>query len=138
MTTTNREPYAAGTPETTTFEVHISPSLSAEDVELPVLPKRSSLLSGFTTHRLGPLLENGYENVKATIENNTGMLLVAASQAFFSLMNVAVKKLNTIDTPVPAFEVRICIIRVVFIRPNCIHSFIAHFGEDGECDPLSW
>ncbi|KAI0072258.1 DUF6-domain-containing protein [Panus rudis PR-1116 ss-1] len=32
------------------------------------------------------------------------MLLVAASQMFFSLMNVAVKKLNSLDDPVPALE----------------------------------
>ncbi|KAI9059468.1 DUF6-domain-containing protein [Trametes sanguinea] len=32
------------------------------------------------------------------------MLLVAASQLFFSLMNVWVKKLNSLDPPVPAFE----------------------------------
>ena len=37
---------------------------------------------------------------------NAGLLLVAASQAFFALMNVAVKKLNSLDPPVPALEVR--------------------------------
>ncbi|KAF8174539.1 drug/metabolite transporter superfamily, partial [Pholiota molesta] len=36
--------------------------------------------------------------------NNTGLLLIAASQAFFSLMNVAVKKLNGIDPPVSTLE----------------------------------
>ncbi|OBZ73037.1 hypothetical protein A0H81_07128 [Grifola frondosa] len=44
-----------------------------------------------------------------TLDNNTGMLLVAASQLFFSLMNVAVKKLNSLDPPVAAFE-------LIFIR----------------------
>lgn len=39
------------------------------------------------------------------IQNNAGLLLVAASQAFLSMMNVAVKKLNNLDPPVPAFEV---------------------------------
>jgi hypothetical protein len=37
--------------------------------------------------------------------SNTGLLLVAASQFFFSLMNLAVKELTTIDPPVPALEV---------------------------------
>ncbi|KAI0641741.1 DUF6-domain-containing protein [Trametes meyenii] len=37
------------------------------------------------------------------------MLLVAASQLFFSLMNVWVKKLNSLDPPVPAFE-------LIFVR----------------------
>jgi hypothetical protein len=34
---------------------------------------------------------------------------VAASQFFFSLMNLAVKKLNSVDPPVPALE-------LIFIR----------------------
>ena len=42
---------------------------------------------------------------------NTGLLLVVASQVFFSLMNVAVKMLNSIDPPVTVLEV--CLI--VFI-----------------------
>jgi hypothetical protein len=37
--------------------------------------------------------------------SNAGLLLVAASQFFFSLMNLAVKKLNSIEPPVPALEV---------------------------------
>lgn len=41
----------------------------------------------------------------AVVKNNTGLLLVAASQFFFALVNVAVKKLNTLDTPVPTLEV---------------------------------
>ena len=40
------------------------------------------------------------------VKDNTGLLLVAASQFFFSLMNVAVKKLNSLDKPVPTLEVR--------------------------------
>ena len=40
------------------------------------------------------------------------MLLIAASQAFMSLMNVSVKKLNSIDPPVPAFEVCVPVSRL--------------------------
>lgn len=36
---------------------------------------------------------------------NAGLLLVAASQAFFASMNTAVKKLNNLDPPVSALEV---------------------------------
>jgi len=43
--------------------------------------------------------------VREVAGRNTGLLLVAASQAFLSLMNVAVKKLNGIDPPVPTLEV---------------------------------
>lgn len=39
------------------------------------------------------------------VRANAGLLLVASSQAFFALMNVAVKKLNSLDTPVPTLEV---------------------------------
>ncbi|KAL5480376.1 hypothetical protein ACEPAI_1646 [Sanghuangporus weigelae] len=38
------------------------------------------------------------------VQVNAGLLLVAASQAFFALMNAAVKKLNSLDPPVPALE----------------------------------
>jgi len=43
--------------------------------------------------------------VRELVTNNTGLLLVTASQAFFALMNVAVKKLNSLDLPVPTLEV---------------------------------
>jgi hypothetical protein len=43
--------------------------------------------------------------VREVLGSNTGLLLVAASQAFLSLVNVAVKKLNGIDPPVPTLEV---------------------------------
>ncbi|EAU83500.1 integral to membrane protein [Coprinopsis cinerea okayama7 len=45
-----------------------------------------------------------WNKAKAKVRSNTGLLLIAASQAFFSLMNVAVKKLNTIDPPVTALQ----------------------------------
>ena len=41
------------------------------------------------------------------VDANTGLLLVAASQFFFSLMNVVVKKVNTVEPPVPTLEVRV-------------------------------
>ncbi|KAJ3481759.1 hypothetical protein NLI96_g7437 [Meripilus lineatus] len=97
----NRGTYSATTPHTTIFEV-----------QPPVLPPQGNVGSyqvqsrgvRVTISNWGSSLKSGYESVKVTIENNSGMLFVAASQAFFSLMNVAVKKLNSIDTPVPAFE----------------------------------
>ncbi|KAL5514086.1 hypothetical protein ACEPAG_2847 [Sanghuangporus baumii] len=42
------------------------------------------------------------------VQVNAGLLLVAASQAFFALMNAAVKKLNSLDPPVPALEL-VCV-----------------------------
>jgi hypothetical protein len=46
------------------------------------------------------------EVVKDAYRRNVGLLLVVGSQMFFSLMNVAVKKLNSIDPPVSALQVR--------------------------------
>jgi len=40
-------------------------------------------------------------------QRNLGLLLIIGSQMFLSLVNVAVKKLNDIDPPVSALEVRI-------------------------------
>jgi hypothetical protein len=44
-------------------------------------------------------------SVSGFIDRNAGLLLVAASQFFFSAMNVCVKWLNTMDEPVPTLEV---------------------------------
>ena len=41
------------------------------------------------------------------VKRNVGLLLILAAQAFFSLMNAFVKKLQAIDPPVSTFEVRI-------------------------------
>lgn len=48
------------------------------------------------------LIQKGVDFVRT----NAGLLLVASSQLFFALMNVAVKKLNSLDPPVSALEVR--------------------------------
>ncbi|TFK25310.1 hypothetical protein FA15DRAFT_703853 [Coprinopsis marcescibilis] len=43
-------------------------------------------------------------SLKRVVMNNAGMLLIAAAQIFFSLMNVTVKRLNGMDPPVSALE----------------------------------
>jgi len=43
--------------------------------------------------------------VKLGANENAGLLLVIASQVFFSLMNVSVKILDTIDPPVSTMQV---------------------------------
>ncbi|KAH8113036.1 DUF6-domain-containing protein [Phellopilus nigrolimitatus] len=48
-------------------------------------------------------------------KTNVGLLLVAASQAFFALMNVAVKKLNTLDPPVPTLELVLVRMGITYI-----------------------
>ncbi|EKM74704.1 hypothetical protein AGABI1DRAFT_132961 [Agaricus bisporus var. burnettii JB137-S8] len=52
-----------------------------------------------------------FASLKSVYQRNVGLLLVVASQMFFSLMNVAVKKLNGIDPPVSALE--LIVVRMV-------------------------
>lgn len=44
-------------------------------------------------------------SASAFLDNNAGLLLVAASQFFFSAMGMSVKWLNSLDEPVPTLEV---------------------------------
>jgi hypothetical protein len=44
-------------------------------------------------------------SAEAFLDNNAGLLLVAASQFFFSAMGISVKWLNSLDKPVPTLEV---------------------------------
>ena len=46
-----------------------------------------------------------WTRLREVAEANFGLLLVASSQLFFSSMNVGVKKLNSLDPPVPAVQV---------------------------------
>src|SRR5260221_13185976 len=45
--------------------------------------------------------------VSAFIDKNSGLLLIAASQFFFSGMNLSVKLLNGLDEPIPTLEVSV-------------------------------
>ncbi len=48
---------------------------------------------------------NILSRTKDIVQSNIGLLLIVASQAFMSFINVSVKKLNSLDTPVPTLEV---------------------------------
>ena len=75
---------------------HLIPNGDDPDTEVP---QRSSAL------------ERIWVASQSFVRGNVGLLLVAASQAFFSMMNVFVKVLNSIDPPVPALEVHASINR---------------------------
>ena len=53
-------------------------------------------------------------SVSAFLDKNAGLSLIAAAQIFFSAMNVCVKRLNSLDEPVPILEVRLSSKMVVF------------------------
>ena len=52
-----------------------------------------------------PRIHRWLASANDVVQRNTGLLFVLASQAFFALMNVAVKILNSIDPPITALEV---------------------------------
>ena len=52
------------------------------------------------------LSERCHWALSAFMDKNAGLLLVAASQFFFSVSNVCVKWLNSLDNHVPMLEVR--------------------------------
>ncbi|TRM65467.1 hypothetical protein BD626DRAFT_567375 [Schizophyllum amplum] len=59
---------------------------------------------GSSRRRLPPRVEKVYGRLMDGLAANYGLLLVTASQLFLSLVNVSVKKLNSIDPPVPTYE----------------------------------
>ncbi|KAF7986785.1 hypothetical protein HWV62_20396 [Athelia sp. TMB] len=66
------------------------------------------------------------------VDANTGLLLVAASQFFFSLMNVVVKKVNTVEPPVPTLEVPDPILGPPGVRLLLLtRGFVGFFGLFG-------
>jgi hypothetical protein len=100
-----RTGYTALTPEFADFAIPHTPAPSATSSRLrEALPE--------TQHH--KRLDAAWSRARSIVKNNTGLLLVASSQAFFSSMNVAVKILNGIDPPVSTFEV-CCFARV----PGC-------------------
>ncbi|KAJ3756037.1 integral membrane protein DUF6 [Lentinula raphanica] len=57
-----------------------------------------------------------WSRISTLYNRNVGLLLIVTAQAFLALVNVAVKKLNTIDPPVPTFE-------LIFIRMAITYLF---------------
>ncbi len=57
-------------------------------------------------------------SASAFLDNNAGLLLVAASQFFFSAMGISVKWLNSLDEPVSTLEV--CISPRMIISGNVL------------------
>jgi len=57
-------------------------------------------------HLRQSLAQHFWSNNKEVLEENHGLLLVVGSQAFLSMVNIAVKQLNSIDPPVSVLEVR--------------------------------
>ena len=104
--TTGRIPYVAQTPDRTTFTSNIPLTRIGAD-ELDAVLRRSSVhdVSAPYQERLRAKWRKFSTRCKTTYQNNIGLLLIASSTAFESMMSTLVKKLNSVDPPVPMLEV---------------------------------
>ncbi|KAL1696767.1 hypothetical protein GGG16DRAFT_42858 [Schizophyllum commune] len=103
MSSSTRHQYAPiTTQEDADFAVPRSPYVPAFERAPSSAPPRPCRASG--RMRMPPRLGRLVKRVRDGLAVNYGLLLVTASQLFFSLVNVSVKKLNSIDPPVPTFE----------------------------------
>ncbi|KAH9923794.1 DUF6-domain-containing protein [Amylocystis lapponica] len=105
MTSTSRTPYDAQTPDRLTFDPQEIPlSAFARPTFIPTPESAPRLVTNASTS-----VRNRWKRFSShcveTFHNNTGLLLVASSGVFGSFMNVMVKKLNSLDPPVPTLEV---------------------------------
>ncbi|KAI0808219.1 hypothetical protein C8Q74DRAFT_1231955 [Fomes fomentarius] len=97
MSSTSRTPFDSRTPDRYTFH---SGESSPQAIFFPA-PSGSSTNRARTWLSAANVVGN---RMRELVERNTGLLLVASSQLFFSLMNVGVKVLNNLDPPVSAVE----------------------------------
>ncbi|KAL1748201.1 hypothetical protein HDZ31DRAFT_60574 [Schizophyllum fasciatum] len=125
MSASTRHQYAPiTTQEDADFAVPRSPYLPSFARESSSAPDHPSRL------RVPPRLGRALARVKDGLAVNYGLLLVTASQLFFSLVNVSVKKLNSIDPPVPTFELIAFRMVITFI---CCQAYMLARGVP---DPL--
>lgn len=107
----SRQPYDASTPDRTHFGSDIPLArLDAvlSDQSLGPSLHRSAELSPDWSLRFRTRWKSFSSRCVETFRNNTGLLLIAASQAFGATMSLFVKKLNSLDPPVPTLEL-ICV-----------------------------
>ncbi|KAI0694045.1 EamA-like transporter family-domain-containing protein [Cytidiella melzeri] len=111
--TTSRATYDASTPERLSFAASAHDRVTFVPAPLAQLPQKRS----WTERVQGRLRATSYR-IKQALNNNAGLLYIGSSQAFFSLMNVFVKKLNSLDPPVPPLE--LILVRMAITWICCI------------------
>ncbi|KAF8258681.1 hypothetical protein EI94DRAFT_1834861 [Lactarius quietus] len=83
----------------------------------PIPDETSPLLIPKHKHVHQPTISGPWRTALSSFfDDNVGLLLVAASQLFVSLMNLSVKVLNGLDEPVPTFE-------LLLVRMVITHAF---------------
>ncbi|KAJ7280287.1 hypothetical protein C8J57DRAFT_1712262 [Mycena rebaudengoi] len=111
MSSQSRHPYSALTPNQADFvlEASISSGPSPSLESFPSLDEpRGSVLPLAT-------LRTAFGPVQDFVSLNAGLLLVAGAQAVFSLVNVAVKMLQSLDEPVSTLELIIVRMGITYI-----------------------
>jgi hypothetical protein len=92
---------------TLTASTHTPASRTAQPQETdPLIPRRDTDGTNSTSPPIVGLWANFRSMTKDVYRRNVGLSLIVGAQGFFALMNLAVKKLNSIDPPVSALEVR--------------------------------
>ncbi|KAI0740153.1 hypothetical protein C8Q76DRAFT_706953 [Earliella scabrosa] len=102
MESTSRTPFVSGTPERSTFAAE--PAEPATPLVSFIPAPRAASSAARATPRSWHSLTRSARQSCQLVKNNIGLLLVASSQLFFSLMNIGVKKLNSLDPPVSAVQ----------------------------------
>jgi hypothetical protein len=83
-----------------------SPNSSVLGEDLLIPDEASPLLKPQHAHEHQPTISGPRRSsLSSFFDDNTGLLLVAASQLFASAMSLLVKVLNSLDEPVPTLEV---------------------------------
>jgi hypothetical protein len=95
-TTAARGPQSSSSPEPSTHR----DGLADPDETSPLLGTNSA-------RALQSSHSERWHFLSAFFDKNAGLSLVAASQFFFSAMNICVKWLNSLDEPIPILEVRL-------------------------------
>ncbi|CCM00212.1 uncharacterized protein FIBRA_02240 [Fibroporia radiculosa] len=108
MTSTSRTPYNAQTPTETYFGSDI-PLAQFDDADVPSIAPHESFSRASHLDTIRSRWRSFSSQCVETFQNNTGLLLIACSQAFGSTMSVLVKKLNSVDPPVHILE-------LIFVR----------------------
>jgi len=93
----SRNTYTALTPQHSVFPITHSSAVSSSGHDVGLIDQEESTACS--------RIDRLRSQVQDIIKENTGLLLIIGSQAFLSMVNVAVKKLNDIDPPVPTLEV---------------------------------
>ena len=102
----SRSAFTAKTPEYANFPKIHSPIPSSLNSLYSRLQEHEEIdLSVEEEGSIPSRIHSWLASAKNVTQRNTGLLLFIASQVFVTLMNFAVKILNTIDPPVTALEV---------------------------------